>query len=71
MNVFVTTLDLFQSTGTHPVCNDKLKRAATEVEMVFVVSFSMRADIPSGPVALVTSSEHCTCSILHNISHLH
>ena len=47
--------DFFHWEGTLPEWTDRFNRAVTEGAMVLAVSLSMRADIPSGPVALLVS----------------
>ena len=51
-----TTFAYFHWLGNVCWWRDKLKSSVTEGVMVLAVSFSIRADIPSGPVAFALSS---------------
>ena len=50
-----TTDDFFHAEGRMPVVKDKLKSLVSEGAMLYAVLFSILADIPSRPVALVGS----------------
>ena len=62
-----TTLACFHDCGKCPFEIVRLNKLAKDGAMVLATAFSIRADIPSGPVALVTSrllNNVCTSSVL-------
>ena len=68
------TAETFHSFGRAPCLIDLLKRRVTPGAIEWTVALSMVADIPSGPLALVVSSESnssSTCSSVHSISEGH
>ena len=50
-----TTDDFFHANGRVPVIKERLKSLVSEGVMLYAVFFSILADIPSRPVALVGS----------------
>ena len=62
-----TTLACFHDCGKCPFEIVRLNKLAKDGAMVLATAFSIQADIPSGPVALVTSrllNNACTSSVL-------
>ena len=50
-----TTLDIFHAARNWPVIIERLKNLQIEEAMVIAVALSILADMPSGPLLLVTS----------------
>ena len=49
------TTDIFAAFGNVPVFRERLNKLVTVGVIVTAVALSMRAEIPSGPLAFVTS----------------
>ncbi len=65
-----TTLADFYSLGKWPLMIDRLKRLVNERAILSEVAFSMRAEIPSGPVAFDTSKVYVQSLVLCKVSDL-
>ena len=52
-----TTEEIFQQEGGRQYLMEKLNSLVTEGDIAAAVYFSMRADIPSGPLAFFVSRE--------------
>ena len=63
-----TTCDSFQALGNCPDDMDKLKSLVIEGAIEWAVLLSIRADIPSGPLALDVSSD-CNSSKTSDLEH--
>ena len=59
-----TTVDDLQLSGNVPVVIDMLNMAVITGQIAVAVSLSIRAETPSGPVALLTSSKDINSRVL-------
>ena len=60
--------DVFQLPGTVPLEIDRLQRSVTSGAIAKAVLLSIKAEMPSGPVALVVSRSESSLTMVHSMS---